>query len=93
MHSISIHNSSPDVGLYWFPGICKDSVEIATSLWFMESFTQLLSDGAQLLGARYLLAARITTENTPLYDFQHLQRDTGISSTILLVYFFVQSEK
>lgn len=33
VHFISIHNSSADVGLYRFPGICKESAEIATSLW------------------------------------------------------------
>lgn len=78
MHPISIHNSLADVGLYWFAGICKDSVEIATSPWFMESFTRLLGDGAQPLGARYLLAARITAESTSAPDFQHLRRDAGV---------------
>lgn len=33
VHFISIHNSLADVGLYRFPGICKESAEIATSLW------------------------------------------------------------
>lgn len=60
MHFISIHNSLPDAGLYWFPGICKDSVEIAASPWFLESFTLLLSDRVQLLAALYVLAASIT---------------------------------
>lgn len=33
VHFISIHNSLADVGLYRFPGICKKSAEIVTSLW------------------------------------------------------------
>lgn len=33
VHFISIHNSLADVGLYRIPGICKESAEIATSLW------------------------------------------------------------
>lgn len=46
-------------------------MEIATSLWFLESFTLLLSDSTQ---PQYVLAARITTENIlvwAIYDFQH----------------------
>lgn len=61
MHFISIHNSLPDAGLYWFPGICKDSVEIAASLWVF--WTLLLSDRVQLLAALYVLAASITAES------------------------------
>lgn len=74
MHFISIHNSLPDVGLYWFPGICKGSVEIATSLWFLESFTLLFSDGAQPLGAQCALAARITAENALVWTIHDFQR-------------------
>lgn len=38
MYFDSIHNSSADVGLCWFPGVRDVSVETATTLWFLESF-------------------------------------------------------
>lgn len=60
-------------------------METATSLWFLESFILLLSDGAQLLAAQYVLAARITTENIlvwAIYDFQPPWRDTVLVSVL-----------
>lgn len=89
MHFISIHNSLPDVGLYWIPGICRDSKEIATSLWFLESFTLLLSDGTQALWAQ---CARVTTENILVHCRRLMNISiSSYSSTILLICFFCTS--
>lgn len=55
-------------------------MEIATSLWFLVSFTLLLSDGTQPLAAQYLLAARVTTENMlvwTIYESERRECDIG----------------
>lgn len=56
-------------------------MEIATSLWFLESFTLLLSDGSQPHAAQHVLAAEIK-ENVLVWtisDFSALVSVTLVS--------------